>query len=131
MALSGSCARADVLTDPKPYVPPSKIPPPRPRGPREIYLEDVNQAVQKEWTRLVRLNKKSIKQGSIRVRCYVDKRGKPHNLAILADRSNADELLRQITCQAILDADIPPIPAEVFPELEGDRLKFEYEAIVY
>ncbi len=131
MALSSSCARADVLADPKPYIPPSKFPPSRDRTPREKYVEEVNEAVRKEWYRLVSLNKKSIKEGSIRVRCYIDKRGKPHEVIILADKSDADEFLRRITTQAILAADIPRIPAEVFPELEGGRLKFEYEAIVY
>ncbi|WP_146850998.1 hypothetical protein [Brevifollis gellanilyticus] len=99
--------------------------------PRGIYMKQVTGAVEQKWHRYVRLARDSVTFGRVRFRFYVDKRGEPQDLRILSDARDADPRMREITLRAILDADIPPIPAELIPELEDGRMKIEYEAIVY
>ncbi len=99
--------------------------------PRGIYMRQVTGAVEKKWHLYVRLARDSVTYGRVRFRFYVDQRGTPQDLKILSDARDADPRMREITLRAILDADIPPIPAELIPELEDGRLKIEYEAIVY
>lgn len=99
--------------------------------PRGLYTRQVTGAVEKKWHRYVRLARDSVTFGRVRFRFYVDQRGKPQDLRILSDARDADPRMREITLRAILDADIPPMPAELIPELEDGRLKIEYEAIVY
>ncbi len=99
--------------------------------PRGIYMRQVTGAVQKKWHLYVKLARDSVTYGRVRFRFYVDQRGTPQDLKILSDARDADPRMREVTLRAILDADIPPIPAELIPELEDGRLKIEYEAIVY
>jgi hypothetical protein len=94
-------------------------------------MRQVTGAVEKKWHLYVRLARDSVTYGRVRFRFYVDQRGTPQDLKILSDARDADPRMREITLRAILDADIPPIPAELIPELEDGRLKIEYEAIVY
>lgn len=99
--------------------------------PRGIYMKKVTGAVEQKWHRYVRLARDSVTFGRVRFRFYVDRRGTPQDLRILSDAREADPRMREMTLRAILDADIPPIPAELIPELEDGRIKIEYEAIVY
>lgn len=99
--------------------------------PRGIYMRQVTGAVEKKWHLYVRLARDSVTFGRVRFRFYVDQRGTPQDLKILSDARDADPRMREITLRAILDADIPPIPDDLIPELEDGRLKIEYEAIVY
>ncbi len=99
--------------------------------PRGIYMRQVTGAVEKKWHLYVRLARDSVNFGRVRFRFFVDQRGVPQDLKILSDARDADPRMRELTLRAILDADIPPIPAELIPELEGGRLPIEYEAIVY
>jgi|JI6StandDraft_1071083.scaffolds.fasta_scaffold00701_10 hypothetical protein len=99
--------------------------------PRGIYMRQVTGAVEKKWHLYVKLARDSVTYGRVRFRFYVDQRGTPQDLKILSDARDADPRMREITLRAILDADIPPIPADLIPELEDGRLKIEYEAIVY
>jgi hypothetical protein len=99
--------------------------------PRGIYMRQVTGAVEKKWHLYVRLARDSVNFGRVRFRFYVDRRGVPQDLKILSDARDADPRMRELTLRAILDADIPPIPADLLPELEDGRLPIEYEAIVY
>jgi hypothetical protein len=99
--------------------------------PRGIYMRQVTGAVEKKWHLYVKLARDSVTFGRVRFRFYVDRRGTPQDLKILSDARDADPRMREITLRAILDADIPPIPADLVSELEDGRLKIEYEAIVY
>ena len=95
------------------------------------YMRAVTSAVEKKWHLYVRLAKDSVTFGRVRFRFYVDKRGIPQDLKILSDARDADPRMRELTLRAILDAQIPPIPADLLPTLDEDRVKIEYEAIVY
>ena len=91
----------------------------------------VTGAVEKKWHLYVKLGKDSINYGRVRFRFYVDRRGTPQDLKILSDARDADPRMRELTLRAILDAKIPPIPDDLLPTLFDERVKIEYEAIVY
>lgn len=99
--------------------------------PLGIYMRQVTGAVEKKWHLYVRLAKDSVTFGRVRFRFYVDKRGVPQDLKILSDARDADPRMRDLTLRAILDAKIPPIPEDLLPSLDDERVKIEYEAIVY
>ncbi len=95
------------------------------------YMKQVRDAVGKKWHLYVQLGRDSFNFGRVRFRFYVDKRGVPQDLRILSDARDADPRMRDLTLRAILDAQIPPIPADLLPTLDDERVKIEYEAIVY
>lgn len=99
--------------------------------PLGIYMRQVTGAVEKKWHLYVRLAKDSVSFGRVRFRFFVDRRGTPQDLTILSDARDADPRMRELTLRAILDAQIPPIPAALLPTLDDGRVKIEYEAIVY
>lgn len=99
--------------------------------PRGIYMRQVTGAVERKWHLYVRLARDAVNFGRVRFRFYVDRKGTPQDLKILSDARDADPRMRELTLRAILDADIPPIPQDLLPELEDGKLKIEYEAIVY
>jgi len=99
--------------------------------PLGIYMRQVQDAVGKRWHLYVRLGKDSVTFGRVRFRFYVDKKGTPQDLKILSDARDADPRMRELTLRAILDAQIPPIPADLLPTLDDGRVKIEYEAIIY
>lgn len=99
--------------------------------PLGIYMKKVTGAVEKKWHAYVRLRRDSVTFGRVRFRFYVNRRGIPEDLQILSDARDADPRMREMTLRAILDAEIPPIPADLLAELDEDRVKIEYEAIIY
>ncbi|SKA99286.1 hypothetical protein SAMN02745166_02897 [Prosthecobacter debontii] len=99
--------------------------------PMGIYTRQVTDAVGKKWHLYVRLAKDSVTYGRVRFRFFVDRKGTPQDLKILSDARDADPRMRELTLRAILDAQIPPIPADLMPTLDDGRVKIEYEAIVY
>jgi hypothetical protein len=99
--------------------------------PLGIYMRQVTDAVGKKWHLYVQLGKDAVTFGRVRFRFYVDKKGTPQDLKILSDARDADPRMRDLTLRAILDAQIPPIPADLLTTLDDGRVKIEYEAIIY
>lgn len=95
------------------------------------YMKEVTGAVGKKWHLYVKLARDSVNFGRVRFRFFVDRKGTPQDLQILSDARDADPRMRELTLRAILDAQIPPIPAELLSDLDEERVKIEYEAIVY
>jgi len=99
--------------------------------PLGIYMRQVQGAVQKKWHQYVHLGKDAVTFGRVRFHFFVDRRGTPQDLKILSDARDADPRMRELTLRSILDAEIPPIPADLLPKLDDGRVKIEYEAIIY
>lgn len=99
--------------------------------PMGAYMRKVTGAVEKKWHLYVRLGKDAVTFGRVRFRFYVDAKGVPQDLEILSDAKDADPRMRDLTLRAILDAEIPPIPPELLETLDEERVKIEYEAIIY
>jgi len=94
-------------------------------------MKEVTGAVGKKWHLYVKLARDSVNFGRVRFRFFVDRKGVPQDLQILSDARDADPRMRELTLRAILDAQIPPIPNDLLPDLDEERVKIEYEAIVY
>ncbi len=95
--------------------------------------DDPRVKVEKKWHIYCRLRRDEVTYGSLQIEFYVNKQGKVADLRVINDKeSNAT--LTELTKQAIKDAKIPPMPAEVIPLLpknSPDRLKIEYDALIY
>jgi hypothetical protein len=50
---------------------------------------------------------------------------------VLSDRAEADVRMLDFTLRAIMEAEIPPIPADLLPLLDSGRLEVEYDVLIY
>jgi TonB family protein len=62
--------------------------------------------------------------GTVEVRFLVRENGKVERVQVLRNSSN--ESFAACTVRAIMEADIPPIPKELVPMLEGSRIEIEF-----
>lgn len=101
--------------------------------PKERYIRQVTGLVEKKWHIYIKLRRDGVTTGSLQLVFYVNKKGKVESLRILDDKKS-NKVLTEITLQAIKDAEIPPIPADVIPWLpknEPERLQIHYDALIY
>lgn len=101
------------------------------RTPLGSYMRGVTSSVEKKWHLYRMLKKDAVTYGSLRVRFFVQKNGRVEDLKIISDPRDADPRLADFTLRAIKDAEIPPIPADLLPLLEGERVKIEYDVLIY
>lgn len=98
--------------------------------PMATYTRQVKSAIEEKW-RLYTDSKKSPSSfGSVTVRFYVDKKGVPQNMEIISDPRDADVKMRDLTLEAILDADIPPIPADTLTTPDQERVEITYNFLI-
>ncbi len=101
--------------------------------PKGRYIRQVTGQVEKKWHLYRVLKRDSVTYGSLKVEFYVNKKGKVEDLRIVNDRES-NPLLSEFTVRAIRDAEIPPIPKDVMPllpMLDKERLKIEYNVLIY
>jgi outer membrane biosynthesis protein TonB len=101
------------------------------RTPLGGYISGVNETVEKRWNSYRLLEKSAVPPSNLKVRFFVTKNGKVEDLKILSALNGSDRRLADFTLRAIKDAEIPPIPADVLPMLEGERVKIEYDVLIY
>jgi outer membrane biosynthesis protein TonB len=94
------------------------------------YMKQVTTAIEKEWHRKRRLNRDFVTFGTIKLEFWVDARGQVHNLTI-KNRSGANAIMQDFTLNAVLDAQIPPMPAGLNEVLDREMLLISYDIIVY
>jgi hypothetical protein len=99
--------------------------------PLGIYMRSVTGAVEQKWHRYRLVKKDAVTYGSLKVRFYVAKDGKPEDLRIISDPRNADPRMADFTLRAIQDAEIPPIPDDLLPMLNEERVMIEYDVLIY
>lgn len=93
------------------------------------FMREVTSSVERKWHALFGLLKKDdVTPGYLRVRFYVNKQGKPEDLAFIEKIGNA--AVEDMTLEAILKSSIPPIPKEILPLLDGERLLVEYDIVI-
>lgn len=95
------------------------------------YMRTVTSAVEKKWHTLRRRNADAVTFGNLRLRFYVMPNGRVEPPQILSDRSEADARMIDFTLQAVLEAEIPPIPEDLLPLLDQQRLEVEYDVLIY
>ncbi|MDI1313262.1 hypothetical protein [Prosthecobacter sp.] len=97
------------------------------------YYRLVTGQVEKNWDSYLHLRRDDAKPGQLQLVFYVNKKGKVEGLRVVNDKES-HPLLTEITLQAIKDAEIPPMPADVIPLLpveDRERLKIQYDALIY
>jgi outer membrane biosynthesis protein TonB len=102
-------------------------------SPKGRYIRSVTSQVEKKWHLYRVLKRDSVTFGSLKVEFYVNRRGKVEDLRIVNDRES-NPLLSEFTLRAIRDAEIPPMPKdviEILPMLDKQRLKIEYNVLIY
>ena len=95
------------------------------------YMRQVTGAVEKKWHLLRRRNADAVTYGSLRLKFFVRADGKVAPPTVLSDRAEADVRMLDFTLRAIMEAEIPPIPADLLPLLDGGRLEVEYDVLIY
>ncbi len=102
-------------------------------SPKGRYIRQVTGQVEKKWHLYRHLRRDGVTFGSLEISFYVNKKGKVEGLRIINDKES-NPVLTGFTLQAIKDADIPPIPADVLPSLpmnDQERLKVDYNVLIY
>ena len=131
--------KASMLTE-TPSMPPGKPIPKalaveddEPETPKGRYIRQVVGLVEKKWHAYRLKRRDSVTYGSLKLAFYVNKMGKVEKLHVIDDKKS-NEVLTEFTLQAIRDAEIPPMPADVIPLLpmnDRERLKVEYNVLIY
>ncbi|WP_395746129.1 hypothetical protein [Prosthecobacter sp.] len=101
--------------------------------PKGRYIRQVTGQVEKKWHIYRLLRRDGVTYGSLQIVFYVNKKGKVESLKIVNDK-DSNPILTGFTLQAIRDAEIPPMPADVIPSLpmnDQERLKIEYNVLIY
>ena len=102
-------------------------------SPKGRYIRQVTGQVEKKWHIYRHLRRDGVTYGSLIITFYVNKKGKIEDLRVVDDKES-NPVLTGFTLQAIRDAEIPPIPADVLPSLpmnDQERLKIDYNVLIY
>ncbi len=102
-------------------------------SPKGRYIRQVTGQVEKKWHIYRTLRRDGVTYGSLKITFFVNKKGKVEDLRVVNDKES-NPVLTGFTLQAIRDAEIPPIPADVLPSLpmnDQERLKIEYNVLIY
>jgi outer membrane biosynthesis protein TonB len=85
--------------------------------------------VEKQWHALFRQRGSGqISSGYLKVSFFVNKEGQPEDLKFI--EKTGDAAVEDLTLEAILKANIPPIPKELLPALDGERLRVDYDILI-
>lgn len=95
------------------------------------YMRAVTASVEKKWHLYRRQNADAVTFGNLKLRFFVTKDGKPEDMEVLSKPDEADVRMADFTLRAIKDAEIPPIPKDLLPMLEGERVEIEYDVLIY
>lgn len=93
------------------------------------YRRQATGAVEKKWHDLIRQKLDVVEPGNLSVRFFVNKNGKVEDARITYNR--ASPLLADVTLEAILMAEIPPIPKELLPVLDRERMEINYDVVIH
>jgi TonB family protein len=88
------------------------------------YKKMLSDAIGSRWYFYVTEQLGLLNVGTMEVRFVVRENGKVERVQVLRNSSN--ESFAACTVRAIMEADIPPIPKELVPMLEGNRIEIEY-----
>lgn len=93
------------------------------------YMRQVTSSIERKWHSLRKVHQDFVEPGKLRIRFYVNKDGKTEDITILDNKANA--VLTDFSLTAILKAEIPPIPKDLLPILEKERVEIEYDIVIY
>ncbi|HSJ01135.1 MAG: hypothetical protein ACAI34_23220, partial [Verrucomicrobium sp.] len=93
------------------------------------YMRQVTSAVEKKWHFYRNREADAVEPGRLSVKFYVNKFGKVEDLKFTM--KDANPLMEDFTIEAILKAEIPPIPADLVPVLDKERLEINYDIVIH
>jgi outer membrane biosynthesis protein TonB len=93
------------------------------------YMRQVTSAIEKKWHQYRLARADAIEPGKMGLRFFVNKNGKIEDLEFLFKESNP--MMEDFTIEAILKADIPPIPRDLLPILEKERVEITYDIVIH
>ncbi|MBB5353325.1 hypothetical protein HNR46_003581 [Haloferula luteola] len=97
-------------------------------GPLGRYNAALSRAIEKSWQRAVVRNRDFITPGVLRIQVVLDPKGQVRSIATV-DEVGVTTIQRGFTHSAIRDAELPPMPADVQQELQGEPLELLYNFI--
>ena len=92
------------------------------------FMRSVTSAVEKTWHEYRQQRGEAVAEGYLKVSFYVNREGHVDDLKFIEKSGNA--LMDSFTLDAILHADIAPIPKDLLPLLDDGRFPVEYEIII-
>lgn len=95
------------------------------------YMRAVTASVEKKWHVYRKQHADAVTFGNLKLRFFVTKAGKPEDIEVLSKPDEADVRMTDFTLRAIKDAEIPPIPTDLLPMLEDERVEIEYDVLIY
>ena len=93
------------------------------------FMRAVTSAVEKKWHLLRRTHADAVSYGYLKVRFFVNREGRPEDVKFIEKANNPQ--MEDFTLEAILKAEIPPIPRDLLPMLENERFPVEYDIIIH
>lgn len=93
------------------------------------YMRQVTSAIEKKWHQYRLERADAVEPGKMALRFYVNKNGRVEDLEFLFKEANP--LMEDFTIEAILKADIPPIPKDLLLILDKERLPMEYNIVIH
>ncbi len=93
------------------------------------YMRQVTGAIEKKWHQYRLERADAVEPGKMGLRFFVNKNGKVEDLEFLFKESNP--LMEDFTIEAILKADIPPIPKDLLPILDKERVEITYDIVIH
>jgi len=99
------------------------------RTPLGQYKRDVSRAIERRWHQLKDQNITSVSFGSLKISFLVNHQGKVKDIRLLHDDANFT--VTSFSQQAVMTADIPPMPQEIIDLLGQDDLEVTYDIIIY
>jgi outer membrane biosynthesis protein TonB len=88
------------------------------------YRKAISDAIGSSWYYYIGSRLDMFSYGTVTVVFLVDKDGKVRRPRVTANTSN--ESFEIVTVESILSAEIPPIPPDVLPALEGGQIEIDY-----
>ncbi len=88
------------------------------------YRKAISDAVGSSWYYYIGNRLDMFSYGTVTVLFTIEKNGKVRNPRVLSNTSN--ESFEIVTVESILAAEIPPIPPDVLPVLEGGRIEIDF-----
>lgn len=93
------------------------------------YIAEVTREIERHWRAEVDAHREFVTYANLRVNFSIDRRGKIHDLHIT--RAEANAVIKDFTLSAILDAEIPPIPDDLWNTLEAEQIEMNYDVVIY
>jgi TonB family protein len=88
------------------------------------YRKAISDAIGSNWYYYIGPRMDMFSYGTVTVIFLVDRNGKVRNPRIISNTSN--ESFEIVTLESILSAEIPPIPPDVLPALEGGQIEIDF-----